>query len=198
MSNGGVGDAGTGTWTAGTRTQGQRHDRQGHTGQTLGHGQRSYGEPPAPHIRCSMSPSPFGHIAGVPVSRCPSCPCCPHHGQIKIEIGRPPFPRVQQNTAMDIFSDPPSKPAFPPAYTGAKKRSTKAWRAWAGDHPEDAKVFNESMTAYYAERKAWWKEVCDLIQSDVETTCCPHFSRTRALINPLYTTVACCARQTKT
>ena len=81
-----------------------------------------------------------------------------HHGQIKIEIGRPPIPRVQQNTAMDIFSDPPSKPAFPPAYTGAKKRSTKAWRSWAGDHPEDAKVFNEAMAAYYAERKAWWKE----------------------------------------
>jgi hypothetical protein len=73
---------------------------------------------------------------------------------------------------MDIFPAPPSKPAFPPAYTGAKKRSTKAWRVWAGDHPEDAKVFNEAMTAYYAERKAWWKEVCDLIQIDVETTCC--------------------------
>ena len=65
---------------------------------------------------------------------------------------------VQPNTTMDGYPAPPSKPAFPPAYTGAKKRSTKAWRAWAGDHPEDAKVFNEAMAAYYAERKAWWKE----------------------------------------
>ena len=86
----------------GSGTQGQGHGQRGHghrdkdtidrdTLDKPGDGDSARQRAARPQLRCSMLLRPFGHIAGVPVSRCPSCPCCPHHGQIKIEIGRPTF-----------------------------------------------------------------------------------------------------------